>query len=258
MLDESTGKSEIELDNLGFLKMKTEENSFKKSQRSSVEQGLAPQPAELYRREQENFAGLSNKEEMMQAVTMAKRKVDFENRIFQSQWEADYMFTNISGRPVMDSTGLFDISKTHEEVAIEVVQAVACMHLGPTAILYVISLANRYTPEENGVYERLKSLLNKQSTEYMIVIFTRGNELNQNRKTIQDFLSTARPELRKVLEECSGRFVVFENFADDKDSQVDRLLLMVRTLSEAHGGQPYMCSKFIEVDEKMTRRLRRG
>lgn len=69
MLDELMGKSEIELDNLSSLKMKLDENSFKKSQRSPVEQGLAPQPAELYRREQENFAGLSNKEENIQGKT---------------------------------------------------------------------------------------------------------------------------------------------------------------------------------------------
>ncbi|PVD35169.1 hypothetical protein C0Q70_06450 [Pomacea canaliculata] len=156
---------------------------------------------------------------------------------------------------VMDSPGLFDTKKTHEEVAIDVVQAVACMHPGPTAVLYVISLANRYTQEENGVYERLKSLLDKHVTEYMIVIFTRGSDLRQNKKTIEDFLSRAPSELRKVLEECGDRYVVFENFADDKDSQVDRLLQMVRTLSAAHGGQPYMCPKYGEVGEKMNKEV---
>ena len=31
---------------------------------------------------------------------MAKRKVDSENRAFQSRWEDEYMFTNIGGEPV--------------------------------------------------------------------------------------------------------------------------------------------------------------
>ncbi|XP_062373410.1 general transcription factor II-I repeat domain-containing protein 2-like [Sardina pilchardus] len=31
---------------------------------------------------------------------MAKRKVDFENRGFQERWEAEYMFTDIKGKPV--------------------------------------------------------------------------------------------------------------------------------------------------------------
>ena len=31
---------------------------------------------------------------------MAKRKVDFENRGFQERSEADYMFTDVTGKPV--------------------------------------------------------------------------------------------------------------------------------------------------------------
>ena len=31
---------------------------------------------------------------------MAKRKVDFENRGFQERSEADYMFTDVKGKPV--------------------------------------------------------------------------------------------------------------------------------------------------------------
>lgn len=92
---------------------------------------------------------------------------------------------------------MFDTRKTQQEVAIDVVQAVACMHPGPTAILYVISVANRYTQEENDVSERLKCLLDKHVTEYMIIIFTRGNELRQKRQTIEDFLSEAPSDLQR-------------------------------------------------------------
>ena len=31
---------------------------------------------------------------------MAKRKVDAENRGFQARWEAEYMFTEVKGKPV--------------------------------------------------------------------------------------------------------------------------------------------------------------
>ena len=31
---------------------------------------------------------------------MAKRKVDAENRRFQTRWEAEYMFTEVKGKPV--------------------------------------------------------------------------------------------------------------------------------------------------------------
>ena len=31
---------------------------------------------------------------------MAKRKVDTENRGFQTRWESEYMFTEVAGKPV--------------------------------------------------------------------------------------------------------------------------------------------------------------
>ncbi len=36
---------------------------------------------------------------------MDKRKVDSENKAFQNQWEAEYMFTDIAGKPVCLNCG---------------------------------------------------------------------------------------------------------------------------------------------------------
>lgn len=77
---------------------------------------------------------------------------------------------------ITDSPGLCDTKRSPEDVAAEVVQAVACMHPGPTAILYVIAIG-RYTEEDQGVYERVKSLLDDRVTQYIIIIFTRGDDL---------------------------------------------------------------------------------
>ena len=77
---------------------------------------------------------------------------------------------------IMDSPGLFDTKRTHEEISIDIVKAVACMHPGPHAILYVIPLG-RYTGEEYAVYERLKALFDDQLTHNLIVLFTKGDQL---------------------------------------------------------------------------------
>ncbi|XP_025085185.1 GTPase IMAP family member 7-like isoform X2 [Pomacea canaliculata] len=158
---------------------------------------------------------------------------------------------------IMDSPGLFDTSRTHEEVAADVVQAVACMHPGPTAVLYVIMLGSRYTEEEAGVYERLKALLDPDVTQYTIILFTRGDDLTKRKRSIQDVLSTVPEHLRKVLDECGHRYVVFDNMADDKQPQVEQLMEEVRRLREAHGGKPYTCPKYGEVGEKMEKEVAR-
>lgn len=134
------------------------------------------------------------------------------------------------------------------------------MHPGPTAFLYVIGIG-RFTEEDEGVYNRIKSLFDDRVTGYTIIIFTRGDELKRQNKTIKDVLSTAPDTLLKALDECDNRYVVFDNFADDKQPQVNSLLQLVRKMSEGNGGTPYTCPKYEEVgeqiNEEVARRLRK-
>ena len=76
----------------------------------------------------------------------------------------------------MDSPGLFDTRRTQEQISIDIVKAVACMHPGPNAILYVVPLG-RYTEEEFAVYRRLKALFDQGLTSYLVVLFTGGDRL---------------------------------------------------------------------------------
>ncbi|KAK7444859.1 hypothetical protein BaRGS_00040392, partial [Batillaria attramentaria] len=95
---------------------------------------------------------------------------------------------------VLDSPGLFDTSKTHEEVSQIVMQAVACMYPGPDAVLYVIKIG-RYTKEEFGVYNRLKALLDDRVTKHIIVIFTFGDTLKG--EDIEEILKESPRELQQ-------------------------------------------------------------
>lgn len=130
------------------------------------------------------------------------------------------------------------------------------MNPGPMAFLYVISIG-RYTEEDEGVYKRIKSLFDDRVTRYTIIIFTRGDQLKKQNKTIEDVLSTAPDGLRKALRECNNRYVVFDNMADDKQPQVDCLLELVRKMSEENGWKPYTCHKYKKVGEEMNKAVAR-
>ncbi|PVD35174.1 hypothetical protein C0Q70_06455 [Pomacea canaliculata] len=91
---------------------------------------------------------------------------------------------------ITDSPGLCDTKTSEEDTAGKVVQAVAVMHPGPTAFLYVIGIG-RFTEEDEGVYNRIKSLFDDRVTGYTIIIFTRGDELKRQNKRIEEVLSTA-------------------------------------------------------------------
>lgn len=95
-------------------------------------------------------------------------------------------------------------------------------------------------------------------TQYIIIIFTRGDILKRGEEEIEEVMSRAPDDLCRVLVECGNRYVVFDNMVDDKQ-QVERLMEKVRKLSEAHGGKPYTHHKYSEngetMDEEVERRL---
>ena len=149
---------------------------------------------------------------------------------------------------IMDSPGLFDTGKPHEEVSALLMQALACMHPGPDAVLYVMKIG-RYTEEEHGVYTRLKALLDENVTSYIIVLFTHGDALRG--KSMDEMLKKAPPKLREVLHDCDGRFVVMDNIHRDGSNQVEDLLNVVRRLKLQNVGKPYQCPKYASVGVKM-------
>ncbi|XP_076446824.1 GTPase IMAP family member 7-like isoform X1 [Babylonia areolata] len=155
---------------------------------------------------------------------------------------------------IMDSPGLFDTQKSQEEVSTLLMQAVACMHPGPDAVLYIIKIG-RYTEEEFGVYNRLKALLDQNVTRYVIVVFTHGDALKG--RSIEGSLTKLPPSLQQVLGECGRRYAVFDNMTADSQPQVLRLLESVRQLRAANGMQPYTCPKYASVAEKMEEELGR-
>ena len=156
----------------------------------------------------------------------------------------------------MDSPGLYDTNKTQEEVSITIVEAVACTHPGAHAILYVIRLG-RYTAEEFGVFKRLKALFDEKVVSYMIVIFTGGDDLEKEGKTLADLLKHAPKELTQVVEECNHRCIVFNNNAKNTKPQVEKLLEQVRRMNKENGDVPYNCPKYTMIGEGLDKEVNR-
>ena len=154
----------------------------------------------------------------------------------------------------MDCPGLYDTSKTQQEISVIIVQAVACTHPGPHAILYVIRLG-RFTAEEFGVFNRLKALFDENVVRYMIVLFTGGDDLEKEGKTLADLMQHAPNELIQVIEECGHRCLVFNNNAKDTKPQVEELLKLVRKMNEENGHVPYNCPKYGMIGEGLEKEV---
>ena len=154
----------------------------------------------------------------------------------------------------MDCPGLYDTSKTQQEISVIIVQAVACMHPGPHAILYVMRLG-RFTAEEFGAFNRLKALFDENVVRYMIVLFTGGDDLEKEGKTFADLLQNAPKELIQVIEECGYRYFIFNNNASNTKPQVEELLNLVRKMNEENGHVPYNCPKYCMIGEGLEKEV---
>ena len=153
---------------------------------------------------------------------------------------------------IMDSPGLHDTNKTHEEISTIIVQSVVGMHPGPDAVLYVIPVG-WFTAEDYDAYRRLNSLFDDSISSHVILIFTHGDELERQETVLADMLTPANTpqELKEVLRECGHRYLVFNNKAVDPQPQVDELLAVVRRLVVENGGRPYSCPKYSKIGESL-------
>ncbi|XP_070200675.1 GTPase IMAP family member 9-like [Littorina saxatilis] len=157
---------------------------------------------------------------------------------------------------ILDCPGLFDTGMTNEEVSGLVMKAVSTLDDGPDAVLYVIKIG-KYTEEEFSVFNMLKALLDENVTRYLVIVFTHGDVIKGGDFDV--ILRRTPPTLQQVIEECGSRYVVFDNTAQDKTKQVDRLFQIVRRMKTENGGRPYRCPKYaeqlIEMDDELERRL---
>ncbi|XXG39492.1 hypothetical protein AAC387_Pa01g0438 [Persea americana] len=144
---------------------------------------------------------------------------------------------------VIDTPGLFDFSDKSELIGNEIVKCIEMAKDGIHAVLFVFSVRNRFSREEEAVLQCLQNIFGEKITDYVIVVFTGGDDLEENEETLEDYLGNRCPEpLQNILQSCEQRVVLFDNRTDDrttKAKQVDQLLSLVNMVVDVNGGQPY-------------------
>ncbi|GLU22249.1 hypothetical protein SLE2022_383380 [Rubroshorea leprosula] len=140
---------------------------------------------------------------------------------------------------VIDTPGLFDFSSGSELMK-------KCLRLaggGIHAILVVFSVRTRFSQEEEAALDSLQNFFGSKITDYMIVVFTGGDDLEENDETLEDYLGRDCPQpLKKMLNSCKNRYVLFNNKTNDqtqKATQLQQLLSLVNTVLLENGGLPY-------------------
>ncbi|XP_068940794.1 GTPase IMAP family member 8-like [Petaurus breviceps papuanus] len=114
-----------------------------------------------------------------------------------------------------------------------------CLSPGAKVFILVVQLG-RFTQEDEKNIRELEAIFGKEITEYMIVLFTRKEDLGT--ETLDDYVkASGNRSLKKLIKQCGGRYFAFNNKESgiDQEKQVNELLEMVEKLIQSHGGQGY-------------------
>ncbi|XP_051123541.1 immune-associated nucleotide-binding protein 9 isoform X2 [Andrographis paniculata] len=152
---------------------------------------------------------------------------------------------------VIDTPGLFDFSAEPEFVGKEIVKCINMAKDGIHAVLVVLSVRSRFSREEEAAIDSLRKFFGIKISDYMIVVFTGGDDLEENDETLDDYLGRDCPEpLKKTLQMCGNRCVLFDNKSKDelkRSVQRKELLLLVNDVVGYNDGKPYTDEIFLEL-----------
>lgn len=152
---------------------------------------------------------------------------------------------------VIDTPGLFDFSAEPEFIGNEIVKCINMAKDGIHAVLVVLSVRTRFSREEQAAVQSLREFFGGKISDYMVLVFTGGDDLEDNDETLDDYLGRDCPEpLKDILAMCGNRRVLFDNKSKDhlkKADQLKQLLSLVNVVVENNGGKPYTDDLFKEL-----------
>ncbi|GAB2219651.1 hypothetical protein Droror1_Dr00007288 [Drosera rotundifolia] len=155
---------------------------------------------------------------------------------------------------VIDTPGLFDVNLQSDLIIKEIVKCIDLAKDGIHAILLVFSCTSRFSKEEEAVIESLQGIFAPTVTNYMIVVFTGGDNLEDNDETLDDYLGRdCPPPLQKILAACNNRRVLFDNRTKDerkKAAQRKELLSLIDMVMEENGRRPFTNEFFAQLKEE--------
>ncbi|KAK4359894.1 hypothetical protein RND71_022123 [Anisodus tanguticus] len=145
---------------------------------------------------------------------------------------------------VIDTPGLFDISRHSDFVIKELVNCLDLAKDGIHAVLLILSVRTRFSREDEATVQIFLELFGSKISDYMIVVFTGGDELEES------------DEILETLVKCGNRQVLFDNKTEDplkKAEQLRNLLVHVNLVVEKNGGKPYTLGLFkeLKVEQKL-------
>ncbi|XP_016120506.1 GTPase IMAP family member 8-like, partial [Sinocyclocheilus grahami] len=132
----------------------------------------------------------------------------------------------VDGFPVnvYDTPGICDPELSEDEIQQKIENVLQRCESGHCVFLLVIK-ADSFTEEERKTVEKIEKLLGEERLNKTWILFTRGDELEEDNLTIQEFLDRNNG-LKTLVEKYDQRYHVFNNKKKTAASDQARLLLV--------------------------------
>lgn len=155
---------------------------------------------------------------------------------------------------VVDTPGLFDTKESLETTSSEISWCVLQSCPGPHAIIFVLQLA-RFTVEEQETVIKIKAIFGKEVMKYVIVLFTRKDELKG--QSLNNFIAESDTNLKSIIKECGGRYLAISNKAEgaERETQVQELMGLVETLVQSNGGLYFSDPIYKDVEQRLEKQV---
>lgn len=149
---------------------------------------------------------------------------------------------------VVDTPGLLDTDKSPESIKDEIIKCIQVSSPGPHVFLLVFQIG-RFTVEEENCLQALEKIFGPHATRYMIVLFTRGDELRG--KSLREYVEGGDSKLREVINKCGNRYHVFNNKKRRNRRQVVKLVKMIDFMVAANGGSHFSDEMYKETERTL-------
>ncbi|KAK7126437.1 hypothetical protein R3I94_017803 [Phoxinus phoxinus] len=125
---------------------------------------------------------------------------------------------------VYDTPGLYDTDINEDNIQQTLEKVLQKCESGPCVFLLVIK-AERFTEKEKEILEKIEKRLGEEQLKKTWILFTKGDELEEENMTIKEFLDDTEP-LKELVQKYDQRYHVFNNKAKE-EGQVRNLLIKI-------------------------------
>lgn len=163
---------------------------------------------------------------------------------------------------VVDTPGTFDTKTSNEDVQKEILKCVGLTSPGPHAFILVLS-PSRYTKEEEESVEHFIRYFGERIYKYLIVLFTRKDDLDYEGRQLSDLINSAPDKLKLLIRNCGGRVIAFNNrlLGKEQNAQVKEMLKKISENLKQNQGNCYTHEMYelaeIEIKKIETEKMKK-